>query len=278
MEVTGPRVDSTKRKMTDIGSSVECRTIRHMESQLSKSNSVRSVFENSPHYLGNRRVDIRVRANVVKAFADMVQWERLMDVGCGDGSVSLPLLGAKSRATFLDLSSSMTERVRAKIPKMHVENVQVRNEDFMAAAFESDFDLIVSVGVMAHVDSPEGFVSKIARLLRPGGHAIIEFTDCRHIAGRLARFTSDLKELVAPPRYRTNRLSFREVSGIFKSQHLRLASVFRYATLPIPGIQRMASPEFQYDLIESVFGCPGKNRNQRLGNEYICLLALDDTI
>jgi 2-polyprenyl-3-methyl-5-hydroxy-6-metoxy-1,4-benzoquinol methylase len=267
-----------KKETTNMQSGTKQRTITNTESPLSKSNSVRNVFENAPHYLGNRRVDIRVRTNAVKAFADMVAWQRLMDVGCGDGSVSLPLVGANSHATFLDLSSSMTERVGAKIPKRYAENVQVRNEDFMTAAFSTEFDLIVSVGVMAHVDSPEKFISKIVSLLRPGGHAIIEFTDCRHISGRLARFTSDLKEFMAPAKYRTNRLSFREVAGIFERQHLRLVSVFRYTTLPIPGVQRIANSEFQYDMIERVFGRVGRNRNQWLGNEHICLLTLDDVI
>lgn len=257
-------------------SSTEQHTFANLEASRSKSTSVRSVFENAPHYLGNRRVDIRVRTSAVKDFADMIRWERLLDIGCGDGSVSLPLVGAKSRATFLDLSSSMTDRVREKVPKIYTENVRVRNEDFMTAAFDSEFDLIVSVGVMAHVDSPEKFVSKIVGLLRPKGHAIIEFTDCRHITGRVARFTSNLKELIAPPRYRTNRLSFRDMAEIFKSQHLRLVSVFRYATLPIPGVQRIASPEFQYDMIENCFGRAARKRNQWLGNEYICLLSLDD--
>jgi SAM-dependent methyltransferase len=256
-------------------SSTEQRTIANLEDSPSKSSSVRTVFENATHYLGNRRVDIRVRTNAVKKFAETIRWERLLDIGCGDGSVSLPLVSAKSCATFLDLSSSMTDRVREKIPKIYTEHVQVRNEDFMTAAFDSQFDLIVSVGVMAHVDCPEKFVSKIISLLRPNGHAIIEFTDCRHITGRLARFTSNLKELIAPPSYRTNRLSFGEVAEIFKTQHLRLVSVFRYATLPIPGVQRIASPEFQYDMIEKFFGRVGKNRNQWLGNEYICLLTPD---
>jgi SAM-dependent methyltransferase len=180
------------------------------------------------------------------------------------------------RATFLDLSSSMTTRVQAKIPKEWTQNVEVKNEEFMSAPLErSSFDLIVSVGVMAHVESPEAFVAKIASLLRPKGCAIIEFTDCKHPIGRLARFTSNLKELVAPPKYRTNRLSSKIVSRIFGMYGLRMLSLYRYSTFPIPGFQRIVSQDMQYRLIRNIFSSADNNRNAWLGNEYICFLTVD---
>jgi len=241
-----------------------------------KSDQVRSVFENAPRYLNSRRVDIRVRAETVKEFAATREWQRLLDIGCGDGTISLPLLTPTSHLTLLDLSASMTAIAKSNIPERLAANVEVRNEDFMKASFDSaSFDLIISVGVMAHVESPDDFLSAIAKLLRPGGRLIIEFTDCRHIVGRLGRFFGTLQELVAPPKYRTNRLSFPEVALLFKRHGLRLISEFRYATVPVPGIERLLSHDVLYRIVELTFGRYTKEKNAWLGNEYICILTVD---
>jgi SAM-dependent methyltransferase len=242
---------------------------------VSKSKHVRQVFENVPHYLESRHVDIRFRVETVRAFAARVEWCRLLDIGCGDGSISLQLLKPNSRITLLDLSESMVARAKANIPEGFSDQVEVRNEDFAAASFDQAFDLIVTVGVMAHVDSPDAFLAQISNLLRPGGSLIIEFTDCRHVVGRVGRFWGWLKEVVAPPKYPTNRLSFADVAPLFERHHLRLESVFRYARIPLPGIDRILGYRLQHKIARLIFGACTNNRNAWLGNEYICLLAVD---
>jgi SAM-dependent methyltransferase len=239
-----------------------------------KVDQVRSVFENAPRYLNGRQVDMRVRSETVRAFAAGLNARRILDIGCGDGSISLPLLTRTSQLTLLDLSASMAALAKANVPEDLAGNVEVRNEDFMAASFEPrSFDLIVSVGVLAHVDSADNFLAKIAGLLRPGGSLIVEFTDSRHAVGRLERFAGWLKEIVAPAKYSTNRLSFRAVSKLFDRHGMKLETVFRYARIPIPGIEKVVTHDFSYNLVELIFGrCPN-NKNAWLGNEYICLLT-----
>lgn len=239
----------------------------------SKSDYVRQVFEDAPHYLKTRRVDIRFRIEAVKRFASSMVWQRLLDIGCGDGSISLQLLTPASHLTLLDLSASMASFARKNVPDGLAANVEVRNENFMLASFGPEsFDLIVSVGVMAHVDSPDAFLAKIRSLLRPGGTLIIEFTDSRHFIGQLGRFWGRLKEIAAPALYPTNRLSFSEVAPLFEKHDLSLVSSFRYSRIPLPGIDRILSPEIQYRIARMIFGGCSNNRNAWLGNEYICVL------
>jgi SAM-dependent methyltransferase len=240
---------------------------------MTRSVLVKSVFENVPRYLNSRQVDIRMRAETVKAFTKQVHWRRLLDLGCGDGSVSLPLLTASSRLTLMDLSSSMAYRARANIPEDLKANVDVRNENFMTASFvPGSFDAIVSVGVLAHVDSPEEFIAKLRSLLAPDGVLILSFTDGRHLVGLIARFFGWVKELIAPAKYRTNRISFGGVVEIFERQQLHLASVFRYANVPVPGVERFVSSLILFRFTKFVFGRADRNRNAWLGNEYICLV------
>lgn len=241
-----------------------------------KVDHVRSVFENAPRYLNSRQVDMRVRSETVQTLAESLNPRRVLDIGCGDGSISLPLATPTSHLTLLDLSASMAALARANVPEHLAANVEVRNEDFMAASFEpGSFDLIVSVGVLAHVDSADAFIQKIAGLLRPGGSLIVEFTDCRHFVGRLERLSGQLKEIVAPAKYPTNRLSFPVVSRLLERHGMRLASVFRYARIPIPGIEKVLTVDFSHRIVKLIFGqCPN-NKNAWLGNEYICLLTAE---
>jgi ubiquinone/menaquinone biosynthesis C-methylase UbiE len=242
----------------------------------SKSEHVRRVFENTPHYLKNRGVDIQFRVETVGIFAGDCTSMRLLDIGCGDGSISTPLLKDDVKLTLLDLSTNMLATAAGKVPADLSKNVELRNENFMEASFGPEpFDLIVTVGVMAHVDSPDEFVAKIKSLLRPGGRLIIEFTDSRHFVGEIGRFWGRMKELVAPSLYSTNRLSFGEVSPLFKKHNLKLISTFRYSRIPLPGVDRTLSHDFQFRLAKRLFGKCTSNRNAWLGNEYICLLEAE---
>lgn len=242
----------------------------------SRSDQVRQVFENAPHYLNSRGVDIRFRVETVRTFAAKTEWRQLLDIGCGDGSISLQLLTSTSHLTLLDLSANMVALAKARVPESLARNVEIRNEDFIAASFEpQSLDLVVTVGVMAHVDSPDAFLTKIRSLLRPEGSLIIEFTDSRHFVGILGRFWGRFKEMVAPPVYSTNRLSFSDVAPLFESNHFKLVSVFRYARVPLPGIDRVISHQMQYRISKLIFGHCTNNRNAWLGNEYICLLHAD---
>ena len=238
---------------------------------------VREVFENTSHYLRTRRVDILFRMESVRAFAEKVQWQHMLDIGCGDGSISLPLLTSSRHLTLMDLSASMLRLAQDRIPKGLAGNVVIRNENFSEAVFDDSvpFDLIVTVGVMAHVNSADAFLAKIRRHLRPGGSLIIEFTDSRHIVGRVGRFMGRIKERLAPARYETNKLASGEVVALFEKHQLRLVSTFRYARIPLPGIDKILSHRVQYLIVRRIFNNCCKNTNAQLGNEYICLLAAE---
>lgn len=242
----------------------------------SKGDRVQEVFENAQHYLRSREVDIRFRVETVRTFADAVKWRRLLDIGCGDGSISLQLLTPASHITLMDLSASMVALVKKNVPEDLATNVVIRNENFIAASFDvQPYDLVVAVGVMAHVDSPDAFLAKIRSLLQPGGNLIIEFTDSHHFVGWLGRLWGTLKEMVAPAKYPTNKLSFADVAPLFEKYDLRLVSIFRYSRIPLPGIDRIIGHKMQYKFSRLLFGGCSNNRNSRFGNEYICLLTSD---
>jgi ubiquinone/menaquinone biosynthesis C-methylase UbiE len=238
-----------------------------------KSSHVKEVFENTPRYLDSRGLDIRMRAETVKTLASRLTFESILDIGCGDGSISLPLLNGRNRATLLDFSSNMTALARSRVPAEFAGNVEVRNEDFMKASFgPTGFDLIICLGVVAHVDSAEEFIGKLASLLNPGGYLIFEFTDAFHFSGRLARLRRGVVELLAPPRFSVNLFSFKTIATLLEARALRIVSSFRYGFIPVPGL-RVLGRNALYRFTRFLYGSCEHSRTQWLGNEYICLLT-----
>src|SRR3954447_10211691 len=116
--------------MTTTPQGIGCEKSGFVVPPISKTDDVRTVFDNASRYLNTRRLDMRFRTEAVQAFTANLPLERVLDVGCGDGTISLPLLERVSHLTLLDLSPRMTELTKSKIPETFASRVEVRNEDF----------------------------------------------------------------------------------------------------------------------------------------------------
>ena len=98
--------------------------------------------------------------------------ERLLDIGCGWGSL---LLHAAShhgvRGVGVTLSESQAELARQRIDEHGLsDRVEVQVSDYREIA-DGPFDKVVSVGMYEHVGRAElgRYASTVASLLRPGG-------------------------------------------------------------------------------------------------------------
>ncbi len=97
--------------------------------------------------------------------------EQVLDVGCGNGAVSLDAaraVGRGGRVTGLDLSAPMLEvaRRRSEVQGIDVSFVQ---GDAQTVSFEEQFDVVLSrFGVMFFSDPPAAFAN-LAKATRSGG-------------------------------------------------------------------------------------------------------------
>jgi ubiquinone/menaquinone biosynthesis C-methylase UbiE len=240
----------------------------------SKAGEVRMFFEQPHKYLTPRGLDVQIRTETVQELTEGLVFQEVLDVGCGDGSISLPLLNISEHVTFLDLSAGMTALAASKVPPEFAGKAEFFNQDFMTTDFKAgSYDLILCLGVLAHVDSPQDFIAKLRRLLKPEGRMIVEFTDCKHPVGRVLRFYQWLCHLRKPRRYRLNAFSFRRVNRMFRNQQLRVVSAFRYSPLMIPIVGKYIHRDTIYSAIRRLFGTPNANRNKWLGEEYICVVG-----
>lgn len=234
---------------------------------------VRSFFDQPENYLDRKRFDIRLRTETTQFFLKGKTFQKIIDIGCGDGSVSLPLLSERTQLTLVDLSPNMLSLARSRVPANLSDNVKFFQEDFVKLPLEENsFDVVICMGVLAHVASPTEVIQKAAALLKPGGTLVLECTDSFHFVRRLMTAHSRLLELFRPTGYKLTKLSGAEVVAIAEKAGLKLTGKFRYAW-PAPGLQRVFSQDTLYRMVRRVFGSAQHNQNAGLGFEHIFCLT-----
>jgi ubiquinone/menaquinone biosynthesis C-methylase UbiE len=105
--------------------------------------------------------------------------ERVLDIGCGTGSLALRCAGRAARVTGIDISPQMLDMAREKVEAAGLEDqVELREMsaiDLDEAFPDGSFDAIVSSLVFSEMSEDEqGFVLReCRRLLRDGGRLVI---------------------------------------------------------------------------------------------------------
>jgi SAM-dependent methyltransferase len=97
--------------------------------------------------------------------------EGVLDVGCGNGAVSLEAarsVGPGGRVTGLDLSAPMLAVARQRAEEQGVD-VHFVQGDAQIASFDQQFDVVVSRFGVMFFDDPEVAFANLANAVRPGG-------------------------------------------------------------------------------------------------------------
>ena len=239
---------------------------------VSKLPQVRRLFEDPAWYLKGTGFNIRIRQETVRDLVSGSECGRILDVGCGNGAISIPLLRPDNHLTLVDVSSAMISIARSNIPAELTGNADLQNADLMVAELEPhSYDLIICMGVLAHVESPSATLARVASLLRPGGSLILEFTDAFHPIGLLNVLYHKLRGFRRRSSYSLNLLSHRDVFGMLEATNLKVASAYRYG-MWFPVVHKLFTQNTLYRVVRAIFGTSKNSRSAFLGNAYICLL------
>jgi 2-polyprenyl-3-methyl-5-hydroxy-6-metoxy-1,4-benzoquinol methylase len=230
---------------------------------------IKQAFERPQWYLKNTAYNIKIRVETVKHFVKNARPESILDIGCGDGSLSLHLLNQDNRLTLLDRSKSMLQIASSRIPEGLSDHVNVLNEDFMTAQLDQQsFDLVICVGVLAYVDKLRMFLAKIASVLAPGGTVIMECSDGDHFIRRANRAYGSLRIALGATDIETVCRSSSEVRATFKELGFELSGSFQYSQ-PFPVIRRLLPQAMNYGATRLVYGTAAQSRNPWLGSECL---------
>jgi len=233
---------------------------------------VRGAFEKPDWYFRKLGFRIKVRQDVVKAFVAGKHFDNVLDIGCGDGSISRPLLAADTQVTFFDISEEMLRYVAEGIPSHLKTMATLLCGDFSEAQLAPEnFDLIICLGVVSYIDDLAGFFDKITKVLKPGGLLLLECSDGYHFLSRLSSAYSSLAHVFKPKTVGLRVRSRHEIFRALTQRSLHLEASYFYASTP-PGLRRLLSQDVQYKLIKLIHGQPPGNRCSWFGNECIYLL------
>ena len=201
-------------------------------------------------------------------------FQHVLDIGCGDGSLSLPFLSPECSVTFIDLSNAMLEIVTQKVPDALRPQAKFFQGEFADIDLPpASFDLAIFVGVLAYVSDVRIAAERIHRLVRPGGFIIVECTDAGHALARLNFGYRDLTGLLRPGKCHTYRHRAADVVGTFESAGFHSRRSFRY-TYSLPTSSWFLSQNRTYSLISRLYGTAEASRHQRLGSELLTLFEV----
>lgn len=113
-------------------------------------------------WIENRRI-----AELVKLAAPRAG-ERVLEVGCGAGHVLQRFEGTER--TGMDLSQTMLERARRRLPK-GVRLMQGSADSLPFAS--SSFDIVLCTEVLEHVQDPRRVIAELVRVAGPRGRVVV---------------------------------------------------------------------------------------------------------
>lgn len=96
------------------------------------------------------------------------QGQRILDLGCGDGTLTEKLVQVGCEVVGVDASPEMVKAAKARGINAYVM-------DARELTFEQEFDAVFSNAVLHWVKEPHLAVAGIARVLKPGGRFVAEF-------------------------------------------------------------------------------------------------------
>jgi len=109
------------------------------------------------------------------ALAALTGREAVLDAGCGAGHTAAALAPFARSVVAFDLSERMLAVTAQLAAARGLTNLTTRQGDVEALPFDdASFDLVVSRYSAHHWPHPQAALAEIRRVLKPGGHAILQ--------------------------------------------------------------------------------------------------------
>jgi len=136
------------------------------------SEATRSYIDGAPHikHASLRKVYAALLVQVFDYAAKYSDTPRVLDLGAGEGSVTLPFLELGAKVTAVDISSSQLDGLRSKGERFG-DRLEVRCEDISETLRTKNekYDIIVANSFLHHVPDYLGMISEAITLLTPYG-------------------------------------------------------------------------------------------------------------
>ena len=116
--------------------------------------------------------------------ADLAPGQRILELGCGWGSLTLWMAEKYPTAQITAVSNSRTQKahIDAEAARRGLSNIQVITCDMNVFETDLRFDRAVSVEMFEHMKNYQALLAKVARWLEPGGRLFVHIFTHRELA------------------------------------------------------------------------------------------------
>lgn len=127
-------------------------------------------FVGAPRGATHRKT-ISVFVNKISSMSKLCG-DHLLDVGCGDGSFTVPLSVNYRKVTGIDVQQDFLNVFKKAVGT--ADKFEIINMSAEAMDFDSDsFDTIITIETIEHIPDLEKAAAEFYRVLKPGGELII---------------------------------------------------------------------------------------------------------
>jgi len=125
------------------------------------------------------KVDLSVEGSlrVSAALPYLGQGDKILDIGCGEGTLGKLVKGKYREVYGVDISPQALELAR----NAGLITTRVNINDEPLPYSESTFDTVVTLDVIEHVFDPHVFVKEIHRVLKAGGSLVVSTPNIRKL-------------------------------------------------------------------------------------------------
>jgi cyclopropane-fatty-acyl-phospholipid synthase len=118
------------------------------------------------------------------ARAELADGQKILELGCGWGSLSLWMAEKYPQARITAVSNSRTqkEHIDAEAARRGLTNLTIITADMNVFEMSETFDRVVSVEMFEHMKNYQILLGKVARWLAPGGKLFVHIFTHRELA------------------------------------------------------------------------------------------------
>lgn len=119
------------------------------------------------------RITDRIEEKLILGLIGPVEGKCVLDVGCGDGVLSVRLARVGADVTGVDADPHAVAAARERASRAGAAVTVIEGDARQLPFADDTFDMVVAITVLCFVAEAERAVNEMARVLRPGGRVVI---------------------------------------------------------------------------------------------------------
>ena len=194
---------------------------------MNKAEKSMFFFNSTKIYLKSNPI-VDLRKSIVAEILGEVSNKQIIDIGCGNGEVTKDYLVC-NKVTFLDFSTNMLALAKENINDDYSANSTFINTDFSHFTTDNKYDIVVCLGVIAHVDNIGEFLYKLKEITADGGVILFQYTASEKL---ISKFNQLRHGLLSKTKYnydyKINSTSSRFIKKLIDQTGLNLTKKVKY--------------------------------------------------